>query len=93
MKILLTGATGYIGRRLLPALLDKGHDVVCVVRDKGRLDIKRYKPDQVIVVEAESRARLRRPKGASTVLQPSRSAFAAESLVVALGRWSPIDLQ
>ena len=53
MKILLTGATGYIGRRLLPALLDKGHDVVCMVRDKDRLDIKKYKPNQVTVVEAD----------------------------------------
>src|SRR6201995_5070965 len=52
MKI-LTGATGYIGKRLLPALLDKGHEVVCIVRDKGRLDIKKYKPEQVVVVEAD----------------------------------------
>lgn len=53
MKILLTGATGYIGRRLLPVLLEKGHDVVCMVRDKDRLDIKKYKPEQVIVVQAD----------------------------------------
>ena len=37
-KILLTGATGYIGRRLLPLLLDKGHEVVCLVRDQRRFD-------------------------------------------------------
>jgi uncharacterized protein YbjT (DUF2867 family) len=36
MKILLTGATGYIGKRLLPVLLEQGHDVVCCVRDKNR---------------------------------------------------------
>lgn len=36
MKILLTGATGYIGKRLLPLLLDQGHDVICCVRDKSR---------------------------------------------------------
>lgn len=53
MKILLTGATGYIGRRLLPVLLEKGHDVVCMVRDKDRLDIKKYKSEQVTVVEAD----------------------------------------
>ncbi|WP_460503876.1 NAD-dependent epimerase/dehydratase family protein, partial [Hymenobacter agri] len=33
MKILLTGATGYIGQRLLPLLAAAGHDVVCLVRD------------------------------------------------------------
>ena len=36
MKILLTGATGYIGKRLLSALLEEGHEVVCCVRDKNR---------------------------------------------------------
>jgi len=36
VKILLTGATGYIGKRLLPALIEQGHDVVCCVRDKNR---------------------------------------------------------
>ncbi len=36
MKILLTGATGYIGKRLLPALLNHGHEVICCVRDKKR---------------------------------------------------------
>ncbi len=36
MKILLTGATGYIGKRLLPALVEQGHHVVCCVRDPKR---------------------------------------------------------
>ncbi len=36
MKILLTGATGYIGKRLLSVLLEQGHEVVCCVRDKKR---------------------------------------------------------
>jgi len=36
MKILLTGATGYIGKRLLPVLIENGHEVVCCVRDKKR---------------------------------------------------------
>lgn len=33
MKVLLTGANGYIGTRLIPALLEEGHEVVCLVRD------------------------------------------------------------
>lgn len=36
MKILLTGATGYIGKRLLPILLESGHEVICTVRDRKR---------------------------------------------------------
>ena len=39
MKILLTGANGYVGRRLLPELLEQGHEVVCCVRDKLRLNL------------------------------------------------------
>jgi len=35
MKILLTGATGYIGKRLLPILVDRGYTVVCCVRDQN----------------------------------------------------------
>ncbi|WP_445151932.1 NAD(P)H-binding protein [Baekduia sp. Peel2402] len=34
--ILLTGATGYVGGQLLPRLLEAGHDVRCLVRDKQR---------------------------------------------------------
>ena len=36
MHLLLTGANGYIGLRLLPALLDAGHRVTAVVRDRRR---------------------------------------------------------
>jgi len=53
MKILLTGATGYIGRRLLPVLLEHGHHVVCAVRDSSRLELKKYKPDQVSLIETD----------------------------------------
>uniref|UniRef100_UPI004048623A SDR family oxidoreductase n=1 Tax=Flavobacterium sp. TaxID=239 RepID=UPI004048623A len=39
MRILLTGANGYVGRRLLPELLESGHEVICCVRDVNRLGI------------------------------------------------------
>lgn len=35
--ILVTGATGYIGGRLVPRLLEMGHRVRCLVRDPARL--------------------------------------------------------
>ncbi|MHC1690702.1 MAG: SDR family oxidoreductase [Bacteroidales bacterium] len=43
MKILLTGSSGYIGKRLLPILVESGHDVICCVRD-----IKRFAPPESI---------------------------------------------
>jgi uncharacterized protein YbjT (DUF2867 family) len=38
MKILLTGVTGYIGKRLLPVLLEENHEVVACVRNKQRFE-------------------------------------------------------
>ncbi len=38
MNILLTGASGYVGKRLLPVLIEQGHDVICLVRDKKRFE-------------------------------------------------------
>ena len=40
MKILLTGATGYIGKRLLPRLIAEGHELFCCVRDRSRFIIR-----------------------------------------------------
>ncbi|MFJ2775402.1 SDR family oxidoreductase [Kitasatospora sp. NPDC087315] len=37
LRCLVTGATGYIGGRLVPELLAAGHSVRCLVRDPGRL--------------------------------------------------------
>lgn len=37
LKILVTGATGYIGGRLVPRLLELGHDVRVLVRDPARI--------------------------------------------------------
>ena len=38
MHVLVTGATGFVGRRLVPALVDAGHEVTALVRDAGRYD-------------------------------------------------------
>ncbi|HEY5507953.1 MAG TPA: SDR family oxidoreductase [Paludibacter sp.] len=52
MKILLTGVTGYIAQRLLPVLLDNGHEVVCCVRDKSRFVIN-YPTNTITVIEVD----------------------------------------
>ncbi len=54
MKICLTGATGYVGGRLAPKLLDAGHTLRCLVRDHRKLDSRpwRSRPG-VEVVEAD----------------------------------------
>ena len=51
MKVILTGATGYIGKRLLPVLLAEGHEVYSIVRDKQRFQ---HEPTSLIkVIEAD----------------------------------------
>ena len=53
MKILLTGATGYIGKRLLPILVAQGHDVFCCVRDKNRFYVPKEIQDKITVIEVD----------------------------------------
>jgi uncharacterized protein YbjT (DUF2867 family) len=53
MKILLTGVTGYIAQRLLPVLLENGHEVVCCVRDSKRFNVKKYASHSISLVEAD----------------------------------------
>lgn len=53
MKILLTGANGYVGRRLLPELLEQGHEVVCCVRDKNRLGLDALTMSRISVWEVD----------------------------------------
>ncbi len=38
MRVLVTGATGYIGGRLVPRLMAKGHQVRCIARNPTRLE-------------------------------------------------------
>ena len=44
MKILLTGASGYIGKRLVRRLIEKEYEVVCAVRDLDRISL----PESII---------------------------------------------
>lgn len=53
MKILLTGSTGYIGKRLLPHLLEEGHTVICLVRDPRRFQEQYSNTEKVILVKAD----------------------------------------
>ncbi len=43
MKIAVTGASGYIGSRLVPQLIDAGHEVVCLARTPGKLDDRSWR--------------------------------------------------
>lgn len=53
MNVLLTGATGYIGKRLLPVLVEKGYFVICCVRDKDKFHAEESIRDRIKVIEVD----------------------------------------
>ena len=53
MQILVTGTTGYIGKRLIPLLLNENHEVLCVVRDKMRVEKSYLEEANIKIIEAD----------------------------------------
>ena len=51
-RVLVTGASGYVGGRLVPELVGSGHTVRCVVRDPRKLDLAPWR-SHVDVVRAD----------------------------------------
>ncbi len=53
MRILLTGATGYIGQHLLKKLLVQGHELICCVRSPDRFHIPEKYKGQLKVLKVD----------------------------------------
>ncbi len=70
MRVLLTGATGYIGGRLLPRLLEDQHEVRVLVRDRRRAEGKPW-ADSVEIVEGD----LLSPESLKAGLEGMEAAF------------------
>lgn len=69
-RLLVTGATGYIGGRLVPRLLELGHRVRCLVRDPSRLQGRDWHADVEIVA-----GDVLRPETLSAALQGVHTAY------------------
>ena len=52
MNILITGANGYIGQRLIPVLIEDGNTLYCCVRDKLRFEGE-HAHESLHVIEAD----------------------------------------
>lgn len=52
MNILVSGASGYVGSHLVPALVERGHYVCCMTRDGRKLTAKF--PRRVHILEADA---------------------------------------
>lgn len=55
MHVLVTGANGYIGLRLIQTLLDAGHEITAVIRDRRRFPAENFRGDEsrLHLVEAD----------------------------------------
>ncbi len=76
-SILVSGATGYVGGRLIPRLLDDKHQVVCLVRPRSNLD--RPFADSVTIVSGSA-------DSADDVARAARGCRIAFYLIHSLGR-------
>jgi uncharacterized protein YbjT (DUF2867 family) len=52
MRILVSGATGYVGSRLISRLVASGHEVSCMVRDASRVDRQVAESSRIVVADA-----------------------------------------
>ena len=72
LNILVTGANGYIGMRLIPKLVENGHRVYCVVRNPERLSLNPDLLKKVKIIPITSRATIRT---AATILLISKESI------------------
>jgi len=80
-KILVLGATGYIGGRLVPRLVDAGYPVRCMVRDPRKMEGRSWKNVEVVEGDVLDRSSLRRAsEGCSIVYYLIRAMGRGEEL-------------
>ena len=80
--IAVTGATGYVGGRLVPALLEAGYRVRCLVREPRKLDARpwRHHPNVEVVTND-----LGDSAAVATALRGCRAAYYLVHSMVATG--------
>jgi uncharacterized protein YbjT (DUF2867 family) len=80
--VLVTGATGYIGGRLVPRLLERGEAVVCLVRDPRKLEGRPWLGDPRLRVVAGD---LREGRVLANALSGCRAAYYLIHSMIAAG--------
>lgn len=90
MKVLLTGANGYIGRRLLLRLLEQNHSVICLVRSAKRIHIPDHFINSVQLLEAD----LLNPKSLEKIPNDLDAAYyLVHSMSTSAGKFSELEAE
>jgi nucleoside-diphosphate-sugar epimerase len=91
MRVLLLGATGNLGSRLVPALLTHGHTVVAYVRSASKLEtlLPATVYEQVTIVQGDAKNSQLIKKA---VLDHKCDAVVSTAGVAALAPWAKSDL-
>lgn len=63
-KVLLIGATGFVGSAILNELLSRGHEVTAIVRDKSKFDVANVEAVEADATDPDVVARLAKGKDA-----------------------------
>ncbi len=87
--VLVTGATGYIGGRLIPQLLARGYAVRCMVRDPNRLRGREW-ANQVEIVTGDV---LDRPSLVPALRGCGTAFYLIHSMTAGTGAFRDCDLQ
>ncbi len=87
-KVIVTGASGYIGGRLVPELLARGYQVKAMVRAASPLYEKRWPTAEIVVADALQ------PESLRTALQDVHTAYyLIHSLLLGPEKFAAADLQ
>lgn len=80
--VVVTGATGYIGGRLVPRLLDAGYRVVCLVREPRKLDARPWRHHPGVAVHQVD---LTDPVALTTAMRGAAAAYYLVHSMIAHG--------
>lgn len=91
MRVLLLGATGNLGSRLVPALLTHGHTVVAYVRSPSKLEalLPATVYEQVTIAQGDATDSTSIKK---TIVDSNCDAVVSTAGVAALAPWATSDL-
>ncbi|MGJ5818762.1 SDR family oxidoreductase [Paludibaculum fermentans] len=90
-RIAITGATGYIGGRLAPMLLEAGHSLRCLVRTPRKLEGRQWAADPRVEIRrtdlTDAQALTRELSGCTAAY------YLVHSMMSAKGAYAQLDLQ